>query len=259
MKELTFSFIIIFFATSIIFAQADYGMATSYSDKFHGSKTASGESYDKNKLVAAHKTFEFGSKVRVTNLDNRKTVIVVINDRGPYPKGEIINLSAKAAAEIGMKSGDKSKVKVEKVTAAELRKPSSLAKKEKKKKRNTSKGLSSKGKVPTSYSNTKINLNNKNFSKYDLYKVNVAKESKAGFGVQVASYASYENALRHMAIIQDAGYTNVLVNVEKGAKGQTLYRIILGAYETRTAADATKKSAKKRGLSGFVIELKGLK
>ncbi len=78
------------------------GKASYYADKFHGRKTSSGELFDNNKMTAAHKTLPFGTIVKVTNLSNNKSVIVKINDRGPFVAGRIIDLSHAAAEAIGM-------------------------------------------------------------------------------------------------------------------------------------------------------------
>lgn len=78
------------------------GKASYYGDDFNGKKTANGQTFNKNALTAAHKTLPFGTVVKVTNISNGKTVTVVINDRGPYVKGRIIDLSEKAAASIDM-------------------------------------------------------------------------------------------------------------------------------------------------------------
>ena len=81
------------------FSQAsETGMASFYSDKFEGKITASGETYNGTKMTAAHRTLPFGTRVKVTNLSNEKTVTVTVNDRGPFVKNRIIDLS-KAAAE----------------------------------------------------------------------------------------------------------------------------------------------------------------
>jgi rare lipoprotein A len=80
--------------------------ASYYSDKLNGRRTASGQKFDNNKLTAAHKTLKFGTKVKVTNPKNQKSVIVTINDRGPFTKGREIDLSKKAFFEIaGSKYG----------------------------------------------------------------------------------------------------------------------------------------------------------
>jgi rare lipoprotein A len=76
------------------------GIASWYGKEFHGNKTANGETFNTNKLTAAHRTLPFGSIVRVTNKENNKSVIVRINDRGPFVKNRIIDLSKKAAKEI---------------------------------------------------------------------------------------------------------------------------------------------------------------
>lgn len=71
-------------------------VASWYGPGFQGKRTASGEIYDMYGLTAAHKTLPFGSKVKVTNLANKKTVVLKINDRGPFKPGRVIDLSKKA-------------------------------------------------------------------------------------------------------------------------------------------------------------------
>ncbi|WP_036692507.1 septal ring lytic transglycosylase RlpA family protein [Pedobacter glucosidilyticus] len=78
------------------------GKASYYADKFDGRKTASGEVFRNHKLTAAHKTLPFGTKVKVTNLNNGKTVKVRVNDRGPFVAGRIIDLSKQAAKKIAI-------------------------------------------------------------------------------------------------------------------------------------------------------------
>ena len=78
------------------------GNASWYGRKFHGKKTASGEIFNMYAMTAAHQTLPFGSKVRVTHLTTGKTIIVRINDRGPFIKGRIIDLSFEAAKRLKM-------------------------------------------------------------------------------------------------------------------------------------------------------------
>ena len=80
---------------------------------FHGRTTASGDRYDKNALTAAHNTYPFGTRLRVTNLENDKSVIVRINDRGPTTKGRIIDVSRQAAEELGFIRAGLTRVKLE--------------------------------------------------------------------------------------------------------------------------------------------------
>ena len=89
------------------------GKAAYYADSLHGNKTASGEPYDKNALTAAHRKLPFGTRVRVTYLENGKSVEVVINDRGPHSKNRIIDLSGAAAEQLGLKKAGVGDVKLE--------------------------------------------------------------------------------------------------------------------------------------------------
>ena len=89
------------------------GMASWYGKKYHGRPTASGEIFDMYKLTAAHKKLPLGTRVRVTNLKNRKSVVVKVNDRGPFVRGRIIDLSYAAAKKIGMIGDGIAKVRVE--------------------------------------------------------------------------------------------------------------------------------------------------
>ena len=75
-------------------------MATYYHNKFNGRKIASGEVFNNNKLTAAHRTYSFGTILRVTNPINGKSVVVKVNDRGPFTKGKDLDLSRKAFMQI---------------------------------------------------------------------------------------------------------------------------------------------------------------
>jgi len=89
------------------------GLASWYGGKFQGRQTANGEIFDTNKFTAAHKTLAFGTVVKVTNLENGKSTVVRINDRGPFIPGRIIDLSRVAAVAIGLAGKGVAKVRVE--------------------------------------------------------------------------------------------------------------------------------------------------
>ena len=91
----------------------EVGLASWYGPGFHGKTTANGERYDMYGLTAAHKTLPFGTKVRVTNLANERSLVVRINDRGPFVAGRIIDLSKRAAERLGFLEAGKAKVRVE--------------------------------------------------------------------------------------------------------------------------------------------------
>jgi len=89
------------------------GVASYYGKEHHGRKTANGEIFNMYKLTAAHRSLPFGSQVKVTNLSNQRSVIVRINDRGPYYQGRIIDLSMAAAEQLDMIQCGITQVKVE--------------------------------------------------------------------------------------------------------------------------------------------------
>ncbi|MBK8906896.1 MAG: septal ring lytic transglycosylase RlpA family protein [Rhodospirillales bacterium] len=94
-------------------ADTQRGSASWYGAEFEGKKTASGERFDADDMTAAHRKLPLGTKVEVTNLDNGKTVEVEINDRGPYAKGRIIDLSKAAANKLGMTQDGTAPVEIE--------------------------------------------------------------------------------------------------------------------------------------------------
>ena len=100
-------------ATSVGFTKT--GIASYYGTKFQGKLTANGERFDMNQLTAAHKSLPFNSKVRVTNLQNNKSVVVRITDRGPWVKNREIDLSRAAFSQIGRTSRGLLKVRIERI------------------------------------------------------------------------------------------------------------------------------------------------
>lgn len=92
---------------------AQTGTAVFYSNVFHGRRTASGERYDKNKLTAAHKRLPYGTRVRVTNLQNDKSVVVKINDRMATRNSHIIDVSRRAARELGFLKAGSARVRLQ--------------------------------------------------------------------------------------------------------------------------------------------------
>jgi len=97
------------------------GLAAVYSDKLQGRKTASGQVFNQSKLTAAHPSLAFGTKVKVTNTKNNKTVEVRINDRGPTQAGRVIDMSSAAASKIGLSKKAMVSVKLEVVGEAPVK------------------------------------------------------------------------------------------------------------------------------------------
>jgi rare lipoprotein A len=91
----------------------EVGQASWYGNKFHGQRTASGEPYSMDELTAAHPSLPFNTTVKVTNLENGYTTLVRINDRGPFVKGRIIDVSRAAARQLGFELKGIAQVKLE--------------------------------------------------------------------------------------------------------------------------------------------------
>jgi rare lipoprotein A len=95
------------------------GKASWYGRRFQGHRTASGEAFDLNMLTCAHRTLPIGTLLRVTNLGNRRSIMVRVNDRGPVPTGLIVDLSYGAARSLGFSGRGNAHVRLEKVDGAE--------------------------------------------------------------------------------------------------------------------------------------------
>lgn len=117
MKKTVFLISLLFLACLVKPASSkgfvEYGIASWYGSKWHGKRTASGEIYNMYAYTAAHRTLPFNTYVLVTNLSNGKSVVVRINDRGPFKRGRIIDLSYAAAKKIGIISSGTAKVRLE--------------------------------------------------------------------------------------------------------------------------------------------------
>jgi len=301
--------LLLFVLSSNMALAQEYGVASYYSDAFHGRKTASGEMYNKNEMTAGHKKLKFGTVVKVTRLDNNSSVRVRINDRGPYISGRIIELSKKAASRLGILNDGHAKVKIEIVgkgkveeeTVTERPKelPAKIVEEEKKylppveeyseediilqpeekpippRKEEPRPKIKIKPKEPavkkreavavSQSSSSKVSLGDddnfrlvksKDYKPYDLYKVQLVRPKKKGFGVQVASVGTYEGVMRQVASLQDGWFENILVSIEKGKNNQTIYKVILGPFEDRKTAEAYKvRLRKKKRISGFTVDL----
>lgn len=92
------------------------GVASYYGAKHHGKRTASGEPFNQHGMTAAHRELPFGTRVKVTNLNNDKSVVVRINDRGPHTRGRLIDLSRAAAKQLGMIRSGTAKVRVQAIS-----------------------------------------------------------------------------------------------------------------------------------------------
>ena len=96
-----------------VYQGTEYGVASWYGPGFDGKPTANGEIFNKNELTAAHRTLQLPSIVRVTNMDNGRSLIVRVNDRGPFSKDRVMDLSEKAASLLGFKRAGTARIRID--------------------------------------------------------------------------------------------------------------------------------------------------
>lgn len=172
------------------------GEASWYGPGFHGKLTANGERYNQNSLTAAHRTLPFDTVVRVRNMDNEKYVDVRINDRGPYARGRIIDLSRKAAERIDMIDSGVAPVQLYIVSATTPVERASIRQEE--------------------------------------------------FTVQIASYNSRGEAERRAAQLRNARVERARIG------GEPVFRVYVGSFSRRSAAEREQRRLKRNGIDGFV-------
>lgn len=226
-----------------IYAQnTQTGLASFYADKFDGRTTASGEIFRQNKMTAAHRTLPFGTQVKVTNLENNNTVIVTINDRGPFVNDRIIDLSKVAAQKLDFISNGVCRVKVEVLSSNSTN--------------TTNTQVTPKEEKPSVNNQTENRTQEANVSiaesAQEYYKINADIISPAGFGIQVASYQEAANLMKRCNEIKQKSNKDVLVQVANN-NGKKLYRIIIGSFISREDATDYNNKVKKHFPGSFVL------
>jgi rare lipoprotein A len=205
-----------------------YGEASFYGDKFQGRTTASGETYDHEKLTAAHLTLPFGTIVKVTNLSNDKTTIVRINDRGPFVEGRVIDLSKKAARELDFIPLGVVDVKVEVLNAT------------------------------SDQSNQSASQQlQQDVEQQEFYELLARRVHPAGFGVQIGSFKELANLMRITENLKNSYRNEVTVQVVI-INSVKVYRIIIGTFPNRSEAERLLRKLQPEYPDCFVIEFEKL-
>lgn len=218
----------ILFITTATFAQVHKGKASYYADKFEGRLTASGVKYKHSKLTAAHRILPFGTKVKVTNISNNRSVVVEINDRGPFVKGRIIDLSKSAAEKLDFIHIGITEVSIEVVDHGD------------------GKGG---GQIRPGHNNQ--------VEEKEFYAMQVDRLNPKGFGVQIGSFKEMINLVRLTQNLKSSYHKQVTIQV-KVINSAKVYTIILGQFSSRDKADNFKTKLKKRYPDAFVVDYKKL-
>nr|WP_246347224.1 septal ring lytic transglycosylase RlpA family protein [Desulfurispira natronophila] len=192
------------------------GIASWYGHPFHGRKTSNGETYDMYKFTAAHKTLPMNVYVQVNNLDNGKSTIVRINDRGPFAPGRIIDLSKSAADRIDMVNSGIAQVEII-VLGYNLRQPT--------------------GRVARSQSS-------------DFYRSREMVE-RGNFSLQVGAFRSHDSAQAYAEELRQQ-HPHVQVIPHSTPDG-TMYRVRLGRFTSLETAELESQRLQRRGVENVVV------
>lgn len=239
----------------------EYGTASYYGTKFHGRTTASGEIYNQFTLTAAHKTLPLGTIVKVTNAQNNKSVIVKINDRGPYIKGRVIDLSTKAAELLGYRNKGTAYVKIEIVKdekePEEISDESEIADENGIKEYDSTASVNAPNNAPLKKTATQAkstentpqpitNLNDNNLNgitnRSSYIVITKSNKNNSGFyGLQLGIFSDI-SVISLMLEQLEAKYKQNIITQEVEINGKVAYKVYVGKYQNRAYADALKLS-----------------
>ncbi|MGM0635864.1 MAG: septal ring lytic transglycosylase RlpA family protein [Bacteroidota bacterium] len=263
-------FLVVILLCQVANAQVQTGLASYYDDKFDGRTTASGEVFDQNKATAAHRTLPFGTKVKVTNVSNQKSTVVIINDRGPFIRGRIIDLSKSIAEELDFLGDGTTEVEIEvidgdeqheigiqkdiaktqEVETPDNQKPSKKEK-ESVQKQPEEKALEQERR--TTQKITPKTLENTH-SKSTFYTLKAEKIEPSFIGVQIGSFKDATNLIELTSHLKTSFEEHITVQV-KNYNGSQVYTIILGKYENRLGAERFLKKVRKDYPDAFIVDM----
>jgi rare lipoprotein A len=257
-RSTSFIILLLLFQFSV-FAQNydETGGCSYYADNFQGHGTASGEKYSKDLLTAAHKTLPFNTLLRVTNLRNNKSVIVRVNDRGPYIQGRIIDISGAAAREIGMISSGVVQAHVEYVGMAnadsvkQALQQNPVTQPEKK---NDTTAAGNK-QADQTQKNPKAQETQK--TKTLFYDQDYKECRPKGFGVQVGTYVSNSNCRNAMHEYEAKYQARAFMGVDKKGKVM-LFRLVMGQFKSKESAESLRALIKKDIPDCFIVSYSAL-
>lgn len=237
-------------SASLSAQSAQYGDAAYYSDDLHGKATASGEVYDKNKLTAAHKTLPLGSIIKVTRVDNGRSVRVRVNDCGPHTKGRIVDLSRAAAEKINLVWDGVTRVRIDVISRGTGKSPCAMSNQA----------------IPTSFSQDGSRIGIRGGeptlgvtaanglvapAAVGTYPIEGLRPMIGGFAVQVASFTQFENTAAKAEEMESKGFKNVLINTD-GVN----YRVLLGPFDNKASAESYEENLERKyKVKGFVVDL----
>ncbi len=246
------SLLCLIFSAALAQTDAGYserGIISYYTDKYEERQTASGEKFDNDDYVACHNKIPFNSRVRVTNLSNGRSVIVRINDRGPYAYGRIMDISKAAALKIGLLSTGTAKAEIKVLSEREwaqesFQGPDAEPITENRRNEDTPKPPSR-----VALPNKKVEA----FSPGRIYSPWGNPRIPKGWGVQVASFQNLEGAKKFTSEIRNQGFgeEEIFIQVKDGSLA---YKVVMGQFTSREATQTLKnKILQKTGKTSFSV------
>ena len=220
---------------------SEVGIASWYGSDFHNKRTANGEKYDMNTLTAAHRTLPLPSIVRVTNLENGRSLVLRVNDRGPYAKSRIIDISKRGAQLLGYQMQGTAKVRVE------------LLEKESKELKAALLGQKIEDIDYASTSATPVPNGEKTLV---IYNANVADKvtdshvADNNYFVQAGSFSQKTSAADLKGKLSQFGNANI---AQADVSGKTFYRVRLGPFNFKEEAEVTLVKVKNYGISNASV------
>jgi len=251
----------------------EYGKASFYGDKLQGRKTASGQKYDKKKFTCAHKTHPFGTMLRVTRVDDNRSVLVTVNDRGPFAEGRVVDVSGIAAERLGMVKEGVIAVKVEVVSSqpepiqvnpAPITTPVDVP---------TPKPTVQDGQqevvlgytgtkpspaptTPTNPAATQSAATSATTAPGRLYKIAATEAPKQGYAVQLSNLSQNVRLLGELSNLAKKWPGKIMVSQTGDLPEFSSYRLLIGPFPDRATAEKVKAEAAKKGYPKcFVVEL----
>jgi rare lipoprotein A len=260
--------------TAILIGQ-EKGFAINYKESDASRVTSSSELYDPSKFTAAHNTIPFGTMVKVTRLDNGSSVMVKINDRGPFTPNRIVALSKAAAYTIGLKKYEKINVQLTILPKKEPTEP--LVEKSEKKPDIPFYQPGSTKTEPRETDDLPLRIDPVDGSrviqnpvternivsptkietlKPGLYQVQLNRLPQEGFAIQVGSFENISMMWSEVSKLHNAWFKQIMVQTVKTANGLVLHKLLLGPFSTREKATSYKGNLKEKyGIEGFIVPL----
>ena len=272
------------------------GKADIFSDEFQGSWTASKTTYNKSEFVAAHKSYEFGTILKVMLDGGEKAINVRVVDRGPFKFGYVVTLSRAAANELGLKEGDERDVVImvareqglatvapttttapqptttiippsqtssTVITQQPAEQPKVVYTAPTTTVVRPAQEFVSKGETPNIETGTTTTTTTVVTPAANTTTINTSTaipSSTIGFGLQVGSFVDYNNAMIEMSALQNKNINNLLLNAVTDKAGRTVYKLIIGPFSDRIEVEQYKSlEPNKYNSKAFIVDLSTMK